>query len=104
MGYHASAALSNRENWISPCMQDLATCLPINLKFHPVTLYVMNGGAQNPETVSTETVVRRCMLGGFMIRRTWVCESESGIGGALNSNNSSVVCARKKSELAKTTT
>lgn len=30
-----------------------------------------------------------------MIRRTWVCESESGTEGALNSNNSSVVCAQK---------
>lgn len=64
-GYHVRDALSNMENWISPCLQDLATGLPVNLKFHTVTVYVMNGEEHNHVTVSAETVVRRWTLGGL---------------------------------------
>lgn len=63
--YHVSAALSNRTNWMAPCMQDLATCLTINLKFHTVMLYVKNGEEHHHETVSAETVVRRCTSEGL---------------------------------------
>lgn len=96
----------NMERYTAPCMQDLETSLFLNLRFHPNEAHAwcnewMNAEDHNHETVSAATAACRCTSRRFRMRRTWVCESEPSIGGALNSHNSSVVfvcvCVCRKS-------